>query len=867
MADWIELASQVLISQSEVCVFPAECPPEIQKQCEAHNQYVLGHLLIILKKQLDDDEKKIILRKFLAMRSRVIAGTSIDYPNNPFFPANQICLKIAKEIVNDDESICQVVMPHIKRIIGTAFEEEDLKNATEDDEKQLSLENFLLHSDGDALIHVRDLFNCGHANTNRLFAVITADSKKDTPSNLFNLSPHDLESVSHCAGDASKNYLNALKEWHCIRYDQKPCVGSALQELQIALFKSSKKKKGSELDADLKECSIPILQFYEIWTALPIITREKIKNYKVKGASLTLESNLLCLFAHTPGIVLSDADYRRVEQEKIVPCTHEFSSQFDTLLLENVDLYEMPLRDDQKNESGFDTKKLTPLFAAFEEALKNRQPLLGVNDRVFGLRAYVFMVLAQHYFDKKFLGEELAVIANNLGNVEQVVAVLAVLPHEYWAFWMDRASANLSEVSELNPGRSDVLAYYLKNIPVTQWKHFFSALSTSCFFDAISGYELGEILIEIPETQWTTLMTSCACLSIICDELEVAKLLCAISIDLWSQVIALCKDQITIALKDVRQFLLFLQVFPTPDVGMAINLLGETVSHHFSTFSALHTTLIKLSRSKRIMLLDVLREQLCQLNMTQEQLGQLLTALHEEHWLILFRMMERDQLHRLFPSVTALVEFLTDKVSPNFCVICIHSLSGFLPHLINSWELLVEIYSYSEISHESRRVLLRSLRENLPIIVTQALSNPKNHTLPLFQFLIKESLPLLFARQNLELYCPSLKVETVSFFGLFSLLKKRLHISDTHCMTNGVISLIGCFQKIQLLSEFLNNTCSNHTRLHTQLKKYFGESFFPQILAYMEKYLATQLIEESSNERQMHAITFPMRPGNRNQLV
>ena len=60
----------------------------------------------------DDDELRAtdiaVLKLFLKLRWRTIAGSSIDYTQHPNLPANQACLQIAQAITASHESICQV---------------------------------------------------------------------------------------------------------------------------------------------------------------------------------------------------------------------------------------------------------------------------------------------------------------------------------------------------------------------------------------------------------------------------------------------------------------------------------------------------------------------------------------------------------------------------------------------------------------------------------------------------------------------------------------------------------------------------------------------------------------------------------------
>ncbi|WP_147287637.1 hypothetical protein [Legionella birminghamensis] len=72
------------------------------------------------------------IRFLLEERWLFIKKTAWAYPRHPFLPINQLCLQIAEQIAGEDEAICQILMPGIRKIGRIPASTRALKENTEE---------------------------------------------------------------------------------------------------------------------------------------------------------------------------------------------------------------------------------------------------------------------------------------------------------------------------------------------------------------------------------------------------------------------------------------------------------------------------------------------------------------------------------------------------------------------------------------------------------------------------------------------------------------------------------------------------------------------------------------------------------------
>lgn len=516
MRNWIALLNEIepysLIKSYD---WPKDIPSETiscLKQLEEIDFFFLGELLDVVTEETADwshwdDEKNRRIRFILAIRGILIANSSLDYTLNPHSPVNQACLKIAEFIAHENEAVCSILMPLIKRVIGSNPTPENLQSAATNVNERFVLSEFLISADGESLISLEDMIEGARNDTNSFFAV---DAKKNS---TFDLTSTDRAHIRRL----NPTYFNQLHEIHRTKQGQKPSIGWALQELISGLLRSSVVDTGSETVANLLECSEPIIAFYRHWKTISDPIKNKIKNYKY--GTFTLESYLLCLFVSAKEFS-SDIDinkelYLRIVRESIFPCAHQIAKSLESLLNLNPDLLAMPLpgrKADFEQMRLPDAKTLDQLQKQAIAELGKRPSIMGINDQQVIARAQVCYKLMLNCDQDDFvLQKNIVNLYSCINSLCDLTGAIVLIPKCEWTFFLGSLKNKWGKIFFHNLGQQHKTYLFILNaIPKSDWSEFFDALRQVKLEISLTGSDLAIVLNGLPQNLWDVFKKSVA---------------------------------------------------------------------------------------------------------------------------------------------------------------------------------------------------------------------------------------------------------------------------------------------------------------------------------------------------------------------
>lgn len=525
-----------------------------------------------------DAEQEKLLRDILIMHGNVVSRSSMDYFLNPSLAIHAACLLVAKFIVGSNESLINILLPSVKRIVGIVPTDETGSFLSFISNELFCFEDFLLSSNGEDLIDLQGIYHYARENPDRLFDV--KSNKGDE--RYFFVDPIERYQFRIIGGQASIDYVGMLEKIYRINHDERPSIGYELRKLKEALLLSSKANGGSETIANDAACQGPIKVFHQHWNALHGVHKNKIKNYKALGATNTLESLLLVLFAYTVGV--SNEEFERVTHEKIFVCTHQIGQQLDALIKYHPDLNEIPLRACSKNFSSQalpTSEKVDALLNGVISALKKRA-ISGLDTQLL-VRFSFFTKITQYFYQplcQEFVDDRLKKLVPTVNNLNQLAAVLLLLPKEHFnAFFvvayddicklvqsvdaiqtqrMRMATANPGEMNDLMRNGfldADALVYLLKLLPVFRWSSLFAAISHSKLTIYFFSNGLGHVIRQLPKHEWRILrnaMDTTLIGTVLRTGIDLSSLLASVSDDAREYIINLFYTEIKNILKNTR---------------------------------------------------------------------------------------------------------------------------------------------------------------------------------------------------------------------------------------------------------------------------------------------------------------------------
>jgi hypothetical protein len=302
---------------------------------ERESQQAFLALQRILEQEYESQADLIVdLKDFFSYRWAIIKKTDSSYLSFPLFPINQACIKIAEEMVSDDEPIISILMPTLVNkpyeILGVS-----LRELTEEDKtprRLKNLRNFLLSVSEDRLISIRDCFYYSaeniqgtfqHLYSNNAASVVLSKSEV----NWLRVSTAD-SSISGIYADLIEHKAKSINTIGTLAYE--------LIKLKNGLLKGSVRGSGTEYIAG-PEALTAISNFVQIWVKLGVADREIAASLSVQNGR-PLESYLLRLFAGTPGCELTKAQLDRVNEENVFSCVHIIANILESLINSNANV-------------------------------------------------------------------------------------------------------------------------------------------------------------------------------------------------------------------------------------------------------------------------------------------------------------------------------------------------------------------------------------------------------------------------------------------------------------------------------------------------------------------------------------------------
>ena len=124
----------------------------------------LMHTSVFEIEQADVDIERTIrtqraqLAVFFVFRASLLPFGMSDITRMPYMPAHVACLQASEIVKQASESVCQFILPYVKRVIGSAIPT-DVKAATEDSDGKFEPWHFVGVNETDTLISVMDYLN------------------------------------------------------------------------------------------------------------------------------------------------------------------------------------------------------------------------------------------------------------------------------------------------------------------------------------------------------------------------------------------------------------------------------------------------------------------------------------------------------------------------------------------------------------------------------------------------------------------------------------------------------------------------------------------------------------------------------------
>lgn len=424
------------------------------------NYYVIDMLLNILHNIKGEEQLCPRLREFLGFYWKLTQHTSIDYTFNPRFPANEACRAVAYNIRNSNEAICDVLMPTVREVVGiVGAGDETLLDLIEQD-GEFNLSEFLASSDGQRLYGITEVFTYSKSDPLCWFG------------DKFQLTELDRENLENVAGDISQKIVAQIRERYLSKIGVSFSLGFILNELQQALYQSSKEVKGDEHDSDLTEAVPAIRRFHRYWKTLEEATWSTCQNLIISGGTLALESYLLCLFVQA-AIPITSEQFSRVQREGILPCTHLISQILEKFLEENHTLlYGCSIIQESEN---LDIVQLCK-DKAYAHELANRK-LIGFDDARFLEQVDIFKSVMGYHLGSDSATQLIITCAESISSLSQFTSLLSYTHPSTWRI----IAANLKQVAKIfTPIRDEVeratphIYYTLKHLSRDLWSDLIS---------------------------------------------------------------------------------------------------------------------------------------------------------------------------------------------------------------------------------------------------------------------------------------------------------------------------------------------------------------------------------------------------------
>lgn len=297
----------------------------------------------------DEPEVKILekLKVFFAARWNMIASSNLDYTVNPLNPMNQLCVKIANDVVNTEGyselSACRLLLPTVERMAGVSVsygKHDPIKYATEEPErvsgssKEIVVfhpENFLLTShDNSVLLDIDGFYDYGIGNTKVVFKQYQLDG--DSTCYFNELLEQDYAKIQNISPEFRRLY-DALFYAHKQKFVGET-IGKGLTDFYEAVYRSSVNSNGEETQADTQSLANRLLKMWQVYRGWDETTRQRLKSVTEYGISANLFQVLVTLFSGHPYCSkdMTADEKANIERGKYATCTQLLSSDLGNLV-------------------------------------------------------------------------------------------------------------------------------------------------------------------------------------------------------------------------------------------------------------------------------------------------------------------------------------------------------------------------------------------------------------------------------------------------------------------------------------------------------------------------------------------------------
>lgn len=555
MRDALQALRNDIIQLQPECEWVA-LPVTLRETARFHHQFIFDSILNVLipsESILEDvDTIQLRIRNYLCALWGAFQNSSLDYTHYPHLPANLACVRLAHWIRQEEEAVCQILMPTVTQVIGGCYHDVILDS----EENQLfDSSRFMINTCGDALIDVASVFKVTSQDTHHLFPLLGPAWRMNLCQLTFDLNSQERELIRHIAGETSRVYYDTLKNQH-----ETPSVGAALRELAWFLYRSSKMKKGTDASADLSECVGEILRFYQIWCALPIQTQRDLQSIKALDTTFTLGSYLLRLF-----LIIHPNDENKLELEcpaltqaaehivqmnpeimntrrenyseeihlwmkkkpswfeyvySVIPCAHLISENLSHFLESSShhfshNPFKIPLPKEfgdmplNQQKGDIDFKKLED---DLREALQKRELIMGAQDEQYiRRRKFLSMVMGCVTADQigNILIEE--IIQNKNFNMIYLLDAISLLPTKNWHLF-GNAELLLPLCTRQPNHFYQELIDALHTLPTACWRPFFdmilmcytiTGITMSFVFNGLSDHDCTQLIKILEDVLWS----------------------------------------------------------------------------------------------------------------------------------------------------------------------------------------------------------------------------------------------------------------------------------------------------------------------------------------------------------------------------
>ena len=878
-------------------------PEPMQLQFIRHNSYVVIALKNLLRTRVSDEELEKRLRRFLFLRWTLIKNTSLDYTLNPQFPANQACLTVAKAIRKIGEPLCYIIMPTLKRIMGSGLlDDAEHVSAdacieiTEDVQGEFHPSLFLTHSREDALMDVAGIFRFSAISTQLLLPTIaqTGESKNSD----FDFTETDRARLREC----HQTLYDLIHAKHQLQLNANT-IGFALRELQVALHQASRQQLGTETKADALAYVPVVRAFYEKWRVLPEDVKQQISRCQIRGTSEnnTLGTTLLRLFldVHLP---LHENEINLALNAHAYPCIDLIAGYLDELLKHsnNSHLFEIKLTSTSDSATVMTANDIEAALQTqlvdLSKVLQARTWIAGTEDVRFMQDYLYFSHFTVNLFDSRYVISDIATMIPAINSATKLGAVLRFVDPSYWNIFaaqltpsfdqqLPRQLPDILDLSTLAHSLTLPGIYYvLEQLPRENWIVFFfifKGLLTKWFNSDVLALVLNEFKMQDQKILITALDTQIH--HIITNVEDLASFFLVTGFIMPHEIserFHLMKPVIEKRLKDpesLAQFYLILRRNALCD--SVFQLLQPLIREQINQPQFLMRALQALNSVDCAGFLSRISTVLDRVKLTPEYFGALLNQVSAMDWHRVFIAFGKGPLEKCISNAADL-SCVLNKFSSTLQIIFLSQIKKFLPNIRVNSDQLYMIMRQRSVCTEA---LLTFFDSSLVAIFLELLTSLEtanaeklsvtslhyNHLVQRFHFFVDKALSKLLEIKRLALHCPSLsraRTELLppTIHNAVLSVYQQLTAIDTRVNNQESTQLRAYYDKLVILNNF---TARSHTQILARdfqfelLQLFQDHRFFERMLDhYPNPQISESPIPDNPLNFFYHTVRNPVNP-------